>query len=71
MEVIKKARRDSVLSIAIPGTLKEKLYKRASELGMDVPSLHRVALALIVERGIDWGNGNQPPTAGTGGAAGG
>jgi hypothetical protein len=43
------------LQFAVSPQLKQAFERRAKTMGLDVPALARVAIALVAEKGIDFG----------------
>lgn len=68
MTVRNDAKMGDRLQFAVSSRLKRSLESKAAALGLDVPAAARVAIALFVEKGIDYAKN---PPAGTGSAAGG
>lgn len=55
------------LFVAVTPTLKQAFEARARAMNMDPPALMRLAIAMVAERGIDFGPKNSPVNTGKAG----
>lgn len=55
---------DARLQFHLPPSLKLKFEAKCASIGIDKPAAARMAIALFVERGIDYGPKNQPVNSG-------